>query len=112
MSRRSFPFIIDHTGEVVGAYAAQPAAVTVHGWAFSNSAAAIGNVAFYIPTPATAGSGRNPALPSAGGVLLFSIDVAVTNQSKEFFGEGGIYFKDGLYCIASATTTTGCLFIS
>ena len=109
MSRRIFPQVIDNTGEVVGLQPAQPAEVKLHGWAFSNSAGAVGNVKFYAPAPV---ANQVPALPSAAGTLLFTIDIPVTNVSKEFFCEEGIFFKDGVFAIASASTVTGCVFYS
>jgi hypothetical protein len=104
------PQVIDHTGEVVGGFGVQPAECRLHGWAFANSAGAIGSVSFYIPAPAV--NGRAPLLPSAAGTLLFTIDVPITNVSKEFALDAGIYFKDGLFVITSATTLTGCIFYS
>jgi len=95
---------IDHTGEVIGGFSAQPAGVHLDGWIFNNTAGAAGSVAFYIP--AAVANGRAAALPSAGGTLLFTIALAATS-SKEFVFPEGVYFKDGLFVVSSATTSTG-----
>ena len=109
MAHRIVPFVIDHTGEIVGGAAGQPCEVTLHGWAFENSATA-GTIKFYVP--AAVANGRTPLAPSASGTLLMTIDLAATPTSNPFSINGGWYFKDGLYAITSATTITGTLFIS
>ena len=95
---------IDSTGEVVGGFTAQPCQVEYHGWMFSNSGAATYEVDFYTVTSTTGGA--TPALPSAGGTKLFTIQIPA-NSSKEYFEDGGITFKNGLFAVASNAAVTG-----
>ena len=99
---------IDSTGEVVGLKAAQPAGVWFHGFFFSNSST-IGSVSFYVPVHVV--DQTYPALPSAAGTLLFTIQ-APANASKEFFSEAGIWFPYGLFAVTSAATITGAVAYS
>jgi hypothetical protein len=84
--------------------------VTVHGWSFANSGAA-GTIGFWAPTAPT--GGKNPVVPGngAGNALLFTIDVAA-GGAPVVLSEAGIYFKDGVFAIASNASITGVLFIS
>lgn len=103
MSTKVFQ-VIDSTGEVVGGLGTQPCSVTLYGWFFSNSGASAYEVDFYIPVAAT--GGKNPALPSASGTKVFTIQVPATT-SKEFHADKGIYFPDGLFAKASNAAVTG-----
>lgn len=102
--------VINSTGEVVGGGVAQPCSVNLHGWFFSNAGAATYEVDFYIPASVGNG-GAIPALPSASGTKIFSIQVPAAS-SKEYFEDAGIYFKDGLFAICSNASLTGSVVYS
>jgi hypothetical protein len=102
---------IDHTGEVLGSFAAQPCGVRWHGFMFSNSAGAVGSVAIWVPTQVATANGQIPAVPSASGTQIGTIQIPA-NSSKEFYADEGVYFKDGAFLIASATTITGFAIVS
>jgi hypothetical protein len=106
----SKPFVVNNTGVVVGGYTKQPASIRIRGWALSNSAASVGSVGLWVPNSVPNG---DPVLPGngAGNSLLFTIQV-LANSSKEFVFDEDVYFTDGLFAIASASTVTGVLFIA
>ncbi len=94
--------VVDATGEVVGHYAG-PVGTELHGWMLYNSGAAAYTVSLYTATGVTAGE---PVAPSATGTLVATIALAA-GESKEYFEDGGVYFKDGLFVIASNAAVTG-----
>lgn len=95
--------VIGSTGEVVGG-GIKPYEVTLHGWLFSNSSATAYEVDFYTgPVPT---GGNDPVAPSASGTKIFTIQVPATS-SKEFFADGGIFFKYGVFAQASNAAVTG-----
>ena len=94
---------VDSTGEVIGKFTTA-AQVGLHGWFFSNSGAATYEVSFY--TSASTTGGATPAVPSAAGVLVFTIQIPATS-SKEYFEDGAIIFPNGLFAIASNVAVTG-----
>lgn len=106
MSNTSRQFqVIDSTGEVVG-NGLGDCEVAFHGYLFSNSAAAVGEVDFYVGTAPAVGSGNTPTKPSASTTKIFTVQVPA-NSSKEFVFDDGVFFKYGIFAKASAATITG-----
>lgn len=101
MAKLSFQ-LVDATGEVVGKYN-HAAGTALHGWMLYNSGAAAYTVSLYTASPVTQGT---PAVPSASGLLVATIQLPI-GTSKEYFEDSGVYFKDGLFVVASNAAVTG-----
>ena len=101
MAKRIFQ-LVNATGAVVGGFT-NPVGTALHGWMLYNSGAAAYTVSLYTATPVTEGL---PVAPSAAGLLVATIQLPI-GTSKEYFEDSGIYFKDGLFVVASNAAVTG-----
>ncbi len=101
MAKLSFQ-LVDATGKVVGGYSSA-VGTALHGWMLYNSGAAAYTVSLYTATPVTQGT---PVAPSASGLLVATIQLPI-GTSKEYFEDSGVYFKDGLFVVASNAAVTG-----
>ena len=110
MSRTALLFqTIDSVGEVVGNIM-KPFEVGLHGWTFYNSGAATYTVDFYKQPDPT--NGKDPTAPAvAGATKIFSIALPAAT-SKEFYADKAIFFKYGVFAIASNAAVVGGVFWS
>jgi hypothetical protein len=94
--------LVNATGAVVGGFTTA-VGTDLHGWMLYNSGASAYTVSLYTANPVTQGS---PAAPSASGLLVATIELPAAT-SKEYFEDAGVYFKDGLFVVASNASVTG-----
>jgi len=73
-------------------------AVVLHGWALANtSPAASTEIDLYDGT-------------DTSGTVLFPVTLAANESSREWFGDRGVLFRNGLYLNVASGGVKGCVF--
>lgn len=89
-------------------------AVTLHGWALTETGAAVGKLEFRTPDPTPhAGPGPNANAPIVTSPLAFERTLAASTDVPVLLDHVGVYFPEGLFVDATGSSAvTGDLFIS